>query len=1243
MKKIFSVCAAMIAAMTLSAQTPIVKSCAEAAAIALALTENNVPTEEVYSITGYVTNVVSAVSKGQQTFWMDDEKGDKKTFESYYCNLPKDDQNTLNVGDKVKIVGKIMKYNTTPEMKNGDITILNRVLVQRDTFTVTTCEAYDKCSSLSDGDASIDYFIVRDKVMSVDDTNENYGWQNITFQCEEGKLLVGYHINFGGKENFCAVGDSVEIIGTLKNYGGKMEIEGKGVVFAKGQVVIDNLNNIITYTATSKLTETTDTYSAGLLTNAFNTAISSHTFSNGTGTITFSGKITTIGDYAFRGCSGLTSVTIPNSVTTIGNYAFFGCTSLTKTNYTGTIVDWCKTKFSDYTANPIYYSKNLFINNAEIKDLVIPTGVETIEDYAFDGCSGLTSVTIPSSVTTIGNHAFDGCSGLTSVTIPNSVTTIGNSAFYGCSGLTSVTISNSITTIGEWVFKYCTGLTSVTIPNSVTTIGEEAFSYCVSLTSVAIGNSVTTIGEDAFYKCSGLTSITLPFSITTIEGYAFSGCTGLTKTNYTGTISDWCKIRFNGPTPTSNPMYHSHNFYINDVEVKDLVIPSDVDAISNYAFYNCDILTSVTIGNSVTTIGDKAFYNCYGLKTVYNLSNLNITKGSTDNGYVAYYANNVYDGILVGDFVIKDDTIVTEYIGTATEIIIPNGITVIEEYAFYNCSGLTSITIPNSVTTIGERAFMYCSGLTSVVIPSSVTTIRDYAFSGCGGLSSVTIPNSVTTIGSNAFYNCSSLTSVTIGNSITTIGDYAFSGCGGLTSIIIPSSVTTIGRSAFYYCWGLTSVTIGNSVTMIEDNAFYDCDNLSSVTIEATTPPSIGSWVWSHNGSYCVFYIPCGTKTAYQEAWGHGTFIEPSFDYALELKESEYGRVQNTAPLTCANNVAVLVAYPQAGYHFAQWNDGNTDNPRSVVITQDTTMEAFFAMDYSGQCGDNLYWQYNNDTLSITGNGAMYDGQPWYLFVDSITEISLPSELTTIGASAFANIAKLNSITIPALVTAIGDYAFDGCRKLFDIYCLAIEPPVAQTSSFTNYNVYLHVPCNILRDYQMDAVFGSFKYIECMGAEETFIEGDQVIVITSTDNVTLTWPADDQAAGYSIEITKDGVVFCTLKFNANGQLTSIAFAPSRWEAHTMPAATMTTNGWQFTVTELTPGSKYNYTIDVLDASQQSIKQYKGEFTTTGGISTDLEGLTIDNAQCTVKKMIIDNQLFIRRGNELYNAMGQKVK
>ena len=200
-------------------------------------------------------------------------------------------------------------------------------------------------------------------------------------------------------------------------------------------------------------------------------------------------SVTSIGDSAFRGCSGLTSVSIGNSVISISERAFWGCSGLTSVS--------------------------------------IGNSVTAIGDYTFFGCSGLTSVVIPNSVTSIGEGTFYECSGLTSVVIPNSVTSIGNSVFYGCSGLTSVSIGNSVTSIGNSAFAYCSGLTSVEIPNSVKSIGEDAFWKCYSLKSVEIPNSVTSIGRYAFEDCSGLTSVSIGNSVTSIGYRAFSGCSGL--------------------------------------------------------------------------------------------------------------------------------------------------------------------------------------------------------------------------------------------------------------------------------------------------------------------------------------------------------------------------------------------------------------------------------------------------------------------------------------------------------------------------------------------------------------------------------------------------------------------------------------------------------------------------------------------------------------------------------------------
>ena len=381
----------------------------------------------------------------------------------------------------------------------------------------------------------------------------------------------------------------------------------------------------------------------------------------------------------------------------------------------------------------------------------ITYSVTSIGNYAFLGCTGLTSVTIPNSVTSIGWMAFYDCSGLTSVTIPNSVTSIGNYAFWGCSGLTGeIVIPNSVTSIEYAAFSGCTGLTSIEIPNSVTSIGDFAFSGCTGLTSVTIGNSVTSIGDFAFQNCSNWTSVTIPGSVTSIGNGAFQNCTGLISSNVAPDNSNYCSVDgvlFNKDKTTL--------IQYPGAKQGAYTIPNSVASIGNYAFYGCTGLASIEIPNSVASIGNYAFRGCTGL----------------------------------------------------TSIEIPNSVASIGNYAFYGCSGLTSVTIPNSVTSIGGSAFKNCTGLTSVTIGNSVTSIGQEAFCDCSGLTSVTIGNSVTSIGQEAFRGCTGLTSIEIPNSVTSIGNFAFSGCTGLTSVTIGNSVTSIESYAFYECIGLTSIT----------------------------------------------------------------------------------------------------------------------------------------------------------------------------------------------------------------------------------------------------------------------------------------------------------------------------------------------------------------------------------------------------------------------------------------------------
>ena len=230
-------------------------------------------------------------------------------------------------------------------------------------------------------------------------------------------------------------------------------------------------------------------------------------------------SVTSIGDAAFSGCTGLTSITIPDGVTSIGDWAFIGCISLT----TATIgIGVTRIGFG------------AFEMCTGLPGITIPNSVTSIGNMAFQDCSGLIAATIGNGVTNLGNMAFYGCTGLTNVTIPDGVTSIGDAAFSHCTSLSTATIGNSVTSIGSEAFQTCAGLTSVTIPNSVTRIGDQAFSTCGRLNTATIGSGVTSIGEAAFSDCTRLTSVTIPTSVTSIGRWAFGACVSLQKVYFAG-------------------------------------------------------------------------------------------------------------------------------------------------------------------------------------------------------------------------------------------------------------------------------------------------------------------------------------------------------------------------------------------------------------------------------------------------------------------------------------------------------------------------------------------------------------------------------------------------------------------------------------------------------------------------------------------------------------------------------------
>ena len=372
------------------------------------------------------------------------------------------------------------------------------------------------------------------------------------------------------------------------------------------------------------------------------TSIGHATFSycDGLTSVTIPNSVTSIGHQAFSACSGLTSITIPNSVTSIGSEAFSSCSGLTSVTIPSSVTSIGEAAFSECSSltsivvdegNLVYDSRdncNAIIKTEDnelivgCRNTVIPNSVTSIGGWAFQRCTGLTSITIPNSVTSIGEYAFYRCEGLISITIPNSVASIGRHAFHRCSGLTSVTIPNSVTTTGEYAFQGCTGLTSITIPNNVTCIDDGTFSNCSGLTSVTIPNTVTRIGSSAFDGCSSLTSIIIPNSVTTIENSTFARCTGLTSVtipNNVTTIGDGAFLECSGLTSINIPSSVTSiggSAFFRCSSLTSVTIPSSVTSIGRSAFLECSGLTSVTIPNSVTSIGEYAFSNCSGLTSV---------------------------------------------------------------------------------------------------------------------------------------------------------------------------------------------------------------------------------------------------------------------------------------------------------------------------------------------------------------------------------------------------------------------------------------------------------------------------------------------------------------------------------------------------------------------------------------------------------------------------------------------------
>ncbi len=479
---------------------------------------------------------------------------------------------------------------------------------------------------------------------------------------------------------------------------------------------------------------------------------------------------------------------------------------------------------------------------------------------------------------------------------------------------------------------------------------------------------VTSIGGGAFFDCSGLTSVTIPDSVKSIGDYAFC--------------------------------YSS---------LTSITIPDSVKSIGDKAFADCTSLRSVTIGKGVTSIGDDAFDYCNNLSKVNTADLVSWCKIDFDGGYSnpLGYAKNFY---INGEL--------------AKNIIIPDGVKSIGDYAFCGYKKLESIKIPDSVKRIGEYAFSGCTKLSKVniedlaswckidfedygsnplyfaknlyingklakniVIPNGVKKIGKYVFDGCTSIESIKIPDSVTSIGFAAFSSCPNLTSVTIGNGVTSIGKQAFAGCPSLASVTIGNAVTSIGNSAFSRCTSLASIIIPDSVESIGRFAFQNCQSLTSIKIPDSVT-SIDKYAFSICTSLKSATIGSGVTSIEENAFWDCTSLE-SIRFSNGLESIGYGAFQKCKSL------------------------------KSVKFPDSVTSIGHYAF-------------YKCTSLESIGfsDGLESIGACAFEYCKSLKSIKIPDSVTKIGIFAFDSCTSLESVTIGEGVTRIGESAFSGCKSL---------------------------------------------------------------------------------------------------------------------------------------------------------------------------------------------------------------------
>lgn len=783
-----------------------------------------------------------------------------------------------------------------------------------------------------------------------------------------------------------------------------------------------------------------------------------------------------IHEEAFKGCTKLSSAYISDSVITIGDYAFFQCEELSSLTIGSEVKE---------------IGKGAFARCSSLKNINVPDSVKTIKDNAFKNCFSLISIFLGKGVSEVGNFLLSNCCGLVNIKISEEndkydtrencnaiIETETNTLVCGCA---ATQIPLSVVSIADYAFCSCKGLTDIVIPRSVKSIGKLAFADCQDLISIFVGSGVVEIGvglfansnnlinikisennvkydnrEDcnaivetetntlvcgcgstlipssiisisdyAFFSCKALRHIIIPRSVVSFGYSAFDECTNLLNVDYLGSIKDWVSIDFS--TRESNPIFYSKNLCINGELLKNLVI-DDSEAIKDYAFYNCESIKTVVIGNRVLSFGREVFKGCSFETVTWNVINHKDFVASKFTSNEVYSTDSPFWKVNVTNFTIGDkvERIPAYLCYDKKELQVLNvgkNLISVGNYAFYGCINLKMVNYLGLVdkwvsidfgrycetnpTFYAKNLYINDELLTDLKIDYA-DEIKDFAFYNCEGIKTVSIGTRVNRIGKEVFIGCSiesviwnakkcedfleasyrpfqlclrglyyndsqdyNITSFVFGEEVEHIPAYLCYEMKGLKEINFSENIISIGDWAFFNCKNLTTIEITNNITSIGNDAFYWCDGLESLII-----------------GDCVQYI------------GNRAFL-----HCVNLKSLILGKnilsIGEYSFRTCLGLTTVEI--PQNVIFIGTGAFADCENLKSIVWHAKRCNDLSCKFDYySAQC-------YMSST---------------------ITSLIFGEEVEHIPASLCINMVGLEEVIIHNNVISIGEFAFKNCENL---------------------------------------------------------------------------------------------------------------------------------------------------------------------------------------------------------------------